>query len=77
MMRFMNRQSSNFFAEVLGKSLAVDGGHRPGTIAPPRIHPRSALPVVSRARPGLDIPEWEQQLSAGAVCTEGTSRRSA
>jgi nitroreductase len=24
--------------------------------------------VVSRAKPGIPIPEWEQQLSAGAVC---------
>jgi nitroreductase len=31
--------------------------------------PPLAVVVVSRARPGLDIPEWEQQLSAGAVCT--------
>ena len=31
--------------------------------------PPMAVAVVSRARPGLDIPEWEQQLSAGAVCT--------
>lgn len=29
----MNRRSSNFFAEVLGKALAVDAGFRPGTIA--------------------------------------------
>jgi D-alanyl-D-alanine carboxypeptidase len=29
----MNRRSSNFFAEVLGKALAVSGGRRPGTIA--------------------------------------------
>lgn len=31
--------------------------------------PPLAVVVVSRARPGLEIPEWEQQLSAGAVCT--------
>lgn len=31
--------------------------------------PPLAVVVVSRAKPGLDIPEWEQQLSAGAVCT--------
>lgn len=31
--------------------------------------PPLAVIVVSRARPGLDIPEWEQQLSAGAVST--------
>ncbi|MFA5601199.1 MAG: nitroreductase [Phenylobacterium sp.] len=31
--------------------------------------PPMAVAVVSRAKPGLDIPEWEQQLSAGAVCT--------
>lgn len=31
--------------------------------------PPLAVVVVSRARAGLDIPEWEQQLSAGAVCT--------
>jgi D-alanyl-D-alanine carboxypeptidase len=29
----MNRLSSNFFAEVFGKALAVAGGRRPGTIA--------------------------------------------
>lgn len=29
----MNRVSSNFFAEMFGKALAVDAGHRPGTIA--------------------------------------------
>ena len=32
LLRHMNRHSSNFFAEVLGKALAVDAGHRPGTI---------------------------------------------
>ena len=31
--------------------------------------PPLAVIVVSRSRPGLDIPEWEQQLSAGAVST--------
>lgn len=31
--------------------------------------PPMGVVVVSRARPGLEIPEWEQQLSAGAVCT--------
>lgn len=31
--------------------------------------PPLAVVVVSQARPGLEIPEWEQQLSAGAVCT--------
>ena len=33
MMRFMNRQSSNFFAEVFGKRLAVASRGTPGTIA--------------------------------------------
>jgi D-alanyl-D-alanine carboxypeptidase len=33
MMRFMNRKSSNFFAEVLGKLLAVQRSGPPGTIA--------------------------------------------
>lgn len=33
MVRYMNRQSSNFFAEVLGKALGVDRSGRPGTIA--------------------------------------------
>jgi D-alanyl-D-alanine carboxypeptidase/D-alanyl-D-alanine-endopeptidase (penicillin-binding protein 4) len=33
MMRFMNRQSSNFFAEVFGKRLAVESRGTPGTIA--------------------------------------------
>jgi D-alanyl-D-alanine carboxypeptidase len=31
--RFMNRRSSNFFAELLGKRLGVDRSGRPGTIA--------------------------------------------
>jgi D-alanyl-D-alanine carboxypeptidase/D-alanyl-D-alanine-endopeptidase (penicillin-binding protein 4) len=33
MMRYMDRQSSNFFAEMLGKRLAVAKSGRPGTIA--------------------------------------------
>jgi D-alanyl-D-alanine carboxypeptidase/D-alanyl-D-alanine-endopeptidase (penicillin-binding protein 4) len=33
MMRYMNRTSSNFFAEVLGKLLAVERSGPPGTIA--------------------------------------------
>jgi D-alanyl-D-alanine carboxypeptidase len=32
-LRHMNRHSSNFFAEVLGKALAVASGKRPGTIS--------------------------------------------
>lgn len=31
--------------------------------------PPQAVVVISKVRPGLEIPEWEQQLSAGAVCT--------
>ena len=31
--------------------------------------------VVSRARPHVKIPEWEQVLSAGAVCTNASARR--
>ncbi|HEU4480443.1 MAG TPA: D-alanyl-D-alanine carboxypeptidase [Actinomycetota bacterium] len=33
LLRYMNRTSSNFFAEMLGKRLAVESGRRPGTIA--------------------------------------------
>lgn len=33
MVRYMNRSSANFFAEVLGKRLGVDHAGRPGTIA--------------------------------------------
>ncbi|MGH2755408.1 MAG: D-alanyl-D-alanine carboxypeptidase/D-alanyl-D-alanine endopeptidase [Actinomycetota bacterium] len=33
MLRFMNRHSSNYFAEVFGKRLAVESRGRPGTIA--------------------------------------------
>ena len=33
LLRYMNRQSSNYFAEVLGKRLAVETFGRPGTIA--------------------------------------------
>ena len=33
MLRYTNRQSSNFFAEVLGKRLGVEAYGRPGTIA--------------------------------------------
>jgi serine-type D-Ala-D-Ala carboxypeptidase/endopeptidase (penicillin-binding protein 4) len=33
LVRYMNRQSSNFFAEVLGKGLGVERYGRPGTIA--------------------------------------------
>lgn len=33
LLRYTNRQSSNFFSEVLGKRLAVESGASPGTIA--------------------------------------------
>lgn len=33
MLQFMNRRSSNFFAEMFGKRLAVASGTRPGSIA--------------------------------------------
>ena len=50
MMRFMNRQSSNFFAEVLGKRLGVEARGTPGTIA----RGAGALEAWA-ARRGVDI----------------------
>lgn len=44
MTRFMNRRSSNFFAEVFGKRLGVETGGVPGTIA------KGAAAVVAWAR---------------------------
>ncbi len=49
------------------ETIAADHGHNPSALAKLDTPPL-ALAVVSRVRDG-DIPEWEQVLSAAAVCT--------
>ena len=54
MMRFMNRQSSNFFAEELGKKLGVTARGTPGTIA----RGANALEAWANNR-GVDISAYD------------------
>ena len=69
--RFMNRQSSNFFAEVLGKSLGAARFGRPGTIS----KGARAIEVYARKR-GVAIDSYdssglsyENRMSAGELTT--------
>lgn len=57
--------------EILAECFAGEPGATPERLAEERgrfLRAPVVVGVVSRAREGLKIPIWEQQLSAGAVC---------